>query len=163
MPPTLRIEGLDALLAKVDTLAKLEMVGGALLAGGAHISGAMQVYPPATRPTRASVYGQAFQSDRQRRFFFAAMRKGLIQVPYRRGQSPGSRNMKQGWTVAASNNGLTVEIGNIAPYGPLVQGAGTQSRYMAAVGWRTEQAVLDREAPAVVELLHDAIEKAVGA
>jgi hypothetical protein len=155
--PVLHIEGLDALLAKIDRLAQLRWVGGALLDGGAHLKTALQVYPDTNRLTRASVYGKTFVSDKQRRFFFYAKSHGLIEVPYRRGSSPGSQNLKQQWTVAAYDNGLTVEIGNAVPYGPLVQGHARQTRYAKAVGWQTDQQVLDREAPAVVQYVKDAI------
>lgn len=161
MADPLHIEGLEELLAKINTLEKMRMVTGALLAGGAHMKTAMQVYPDAKHFTRASIYGQPFQSDRQRKFFFYALAHGIIQVPYRRGSSPGSRNLKQQWTVAATNNGFTVEIGNATSYGPLVQGQGLQSRYAQAVGWQTDQQVLDREAPAVVKYVEDAIQQAV--
>jgi hypothetical protein len=155
--PVLHIEGLEALLAKIDRLAQLRWVSGALLAGGSHLKSSMQVYPNANRLTRASVYGKTFQSSKQQRFFFWAKAKGVIQVPYRRGSSPGSQNLKQQWTVAALDNGLTVEIGNAVPYGPLVQGQGRQTLYAKAVGWQTDRQVLDREAPAVVQYVKDAI------
>lgn len=161
MADPLHIDGLDELLGKIDTLEKMRAVTGALLAGGAHMKTAMQVYPDAKHLKREDVYGKPFQSDRQRKFFFYALAKGIIQVPYRRGGSPGSRNLKQQWTVAATNNGFSVEIGNATSYGPLVQGQGLQSRYAQAVGWQTEQQVLDREAPAVVAYVSDAIQKAV--
>ena len=158
---TLHIEGLADLIAKIDRLSELREVGGALLAGGAHLKSAMQVYPDANRLTRASVYGKTFKSLKQQKYFFWALAKGLIAVPYRRGTSPGSRNLKQQWTVEATNNGLTVEIGNATPYGPLVQGPGTQSLYAKAVGWKDTDAVLARESPAVVQYVKDAIDQAV--
>lgn len=156
--PVLQIDGMEALLAKIDRLAQSRAVAGALLAGGAHLKTAMQVYPNASRPTRASIYGKPFQSRRQQRYFFYALKAGLIQVPYRRGSSPGSRNLKQQWTVQATNDGMTVEIGNNTPYGPLVQGQGRQSLYMKAVGWQTEKQVLAKEGPVVVAYVRTAIE-----
>lgn len=152
------IQGLDKLVRKIETLAEMKAVAGALLAAGAHISGQMKIYPPANRPTRKSVYGKSFVSDRQRRYFFWAKRKGLIQVPYRRGQSPGSRNLKQQWTVAANESGLRVEIANSTPYGPLVQGQGRQTLYAKAIGWQTDAQVLERERPRVVQYLKSAID-----
>jgi hypothetical protein len=41
--------------------------------------------PPAQEHlTRREVYGEPFKSDKQRRWFFAALRDGEIQVPYQR-------------------------------------------------------------------------------
>lgn len=153
---TLRIEGMEALLKKIDNLQKLNMVAGALLAGGAHLKSAMQVYPPQVRLTRKSVYGRSFQSDRQRKWFFAALREGKLQIPYRR-----TRNLANRWTVTDSNNGLTVEVGNNTAYGPMMQAQAAQGRYAKASGWQTEQQIIDREGPAVVTYVKDAIEKAV--
>lgn len=161
MANPLRIDGLEALITKLTALERLDAARGGLLAGGAHLKTAMQVYAPANRLTRASVYGQTFASAKQRRFFFYALRAGIIQVPYRRGSSPGSRNLKQQWTVAATNDGVTVEIGNATEYGPLVQGQGTQSLYAKAVGWQTDQAVLDRDGPAVVQYVKTSLETAL--
>lgn len=161
MADPLRIEGMDALLAKIATLQQLRMVEAGLLAGGAHMKTQMQKYPTQRAMTRASIYGSPFKSDKQRRFFFYALAKGMIQVPYRRGQSPGSRNLKQGWTVRSFNGGLSVEIGNAAPYGPLVQGQGRQSLYHKAAGWQTDEEVMDREGPAVIEYVRDEITRAI--
>jgi hypothetical protein len=156
-----RMQGYEELLRKLETLGQLKQVGAAVKAGTAHLAGKMKVYPAQRRLTRQAVYGRSFVSDRQRRYFFYALKNGLIQVPYRRGQSPGSRNLKQTWTVTMSNNDLTGEAGTNTPYAPLVQGEGTQTKYHAAVGWKTEQTVLAEESDKVVGLIHDAIEQAI--
>lgn len=159
MPESPRIEGLAELIRKVETLQQMTAVQGALLEGGALVKTGMQQYPPQAHLSRKAVYGQSFQTDRQRKFFFYALKHGLIQVPYRRGQSPGSRNLKQQWSVIASNGGLTVEIGNVTPYGPLVQGSELQTGFARATGWQTDKQVLDREGPAVVGLVKESIDE----
>jgi hypothetical protein len=154
------VQGLDKLVRKIETLAQLKAVGGALLAGGAHLKTHMQVYPSANRPTRKSVYGRSFQSDRQRRFFFWAMRKGIIQVPYRRKAAGGLAGR---WTVTPSENGLRVEVANATPYGPLMQAKARQTLYAKAVGWQTDAQVLARETPVVVQYLKTAINEVLSA
>ena len=156
-----RLDGYDDLLRKLETLAQLRQVEAAVKAGAAHLAGKMKVYPARRRMTRKSVYGSSFVSDRQRRYFFYALKKGLIQVPYRRGQSPGSRNLKQTWTSRVYNNGLTGEAGTNTPYAGYVQGEGIQSKYHAAAGWKTEATILAEESDTVLGFIHDAIEKAV--
>lgn len=151
--PELEIEGLDALYAKLDRLAAMRRVSGALLAGGAMIKSAMQLYPAQVALTRKSVYGRSFVSDRQRRFFFYALKKGILHSPYRRTNVLGNK-----WTVEAQDGGLTVEVGNNTPYGPYVQSARLQTKYHKAAGWQTDAAVLERQAPAVVGLVRDAIQ-----
>lgn len=159
MPASMHIEGLEELLRRIQTLQKMREVTAALLAGGAHLKTQMQVYPPQAHLTRKSVYGQSFQSDRQRRWFFWALARGALTVPYRRGQSAGSRNLKQQWTVVASNSGLTVEIGNSTPYGPLMQSAVMQGRMAKAAGWQTDQQVLDRDGPKAVDFVKNQIQQ----
>lgn len=156
-----RMEGYDELLSKLERLGQLKRVGAAVKAGTAHLAGKMKVYPARAHLTRKSVYGSSFKTDRQRRYFYYALKKGLIQVPYRRGQSPGSRNLKQTWTVTMSNNDLTGEAGTNTLYGPLVQGEGTQTKYHAAAGWKTEERVLQEDGDHVVGLIHDAIEQEI--
>ena len=162
MSENIRIEGVDALLAKIKSLAELAPVTGALLAAGGHLAGRFKQYPGQARISRQSVYGTPFVSARQRRFFFAALASGEIEVPYRRGSSPGSRNLKQNWAVRQLTP-LSVEIGNAAPYAPLVHGAGTQSRMMAAIGWPTDADVLEAERAALAAYVQDAVRRALAA
>lgn len=158
MAKTVVIEDMDALLAKLTKLQTLQAVQGAMLLAGAHIEGKMKAYPPQSGATRKSVYNKTFKTDKQRRFFFYALKKGIIQLPYRRKLGGG---LAGAWTVRAFDQGLSVEIGNNTSYGPLVQGQGRQSLYHKAGGWATDEAVLERETPAVVAYVKDAIEQAL--
>lgn len=83
--------------------------------------------------SRTEVYGEPFQSDKQRRWFFAALRNKKIEVPYRRGQSPGSEKSEQKWY--AKSEGYNTKIGNIASYAMYLHGD-EQSKYMVRKGWR---------------------------
>src|SRR3990167_2905281 len=93
--PRLTLHGDEELLAKLKTLKQLRGLRGALLAGGAHVAGKMKEYPAARHGP------QPFKTEKQRRYVFWAMARGIIQIPYRRGQSPGSRNLKQQGSVPA--------------------------------------------------------------
>src|SRR5690348_5011101 len=53
----------------------------------------------ASYPPQPSGRKQPFTSDRQRRGFFAKLRAGEIEVPYRRGSSPGSQKLGAQWFV----------------------------------------------------------------
>lgn len=155
--PSIRLEGLPELVAKLRRLSDLRRVIAAVKSAAGHVKRQFQEYPPRASLTRMSVYGQTFQSERQRRYFFAALRDGRIEVPYRRGGSPGSRNIKQSWTVTTSNGGMTAEIGTNAPYAGWLHRHGQQSRYHAAVGWRTDQEIMDAERETVVGYITDAV------
>jgi hypothetical protein len=50
-------------------------------------------YPPQTN------LAQPFKTEKQRKFFFAALREGRIKVPYQR-----TRTLAEGWSVARTQN-----------------------------------------------------------
>ncbi len=90
----------------------------------------LQAYPG---EYHAAQFPYGFVSDKQRRYFFAALKSGEIEVPYRRGQSPGSeRYGTQFYTEQRGAYGAV--IGNRAAYAEYLAGGG--SGYMAAGGWK---------------------------
>lgn len=52
-------------------------------------------YPKASGRTRKDVYGTAFKTDKQRRFFFAALASGAISIPYQRSGDTGTSYQKR--------------------------------------------------------------------
>lgn len=149
----IKIEGLADLLRKIKRIEQMERVKAALKAAAVHVKGKIATYPgPGHRP-------QPFKSDKQRRGFFAKLKKGEIEVPYRRGSSPGSQRLGTRWTVESRNDGWTQVIGNNASYGPLVQGPQTQTSYHATTGWKTTAQVADAEAATVTQYVTRAIER----
>ena len=147
---TIRLEGYDDLLRRVTTLAQLKHLQAAVKAAGEHVKRAIDVYPHHTpRP-------QPFVSDKQRRGFFAKLRAGEIEVPYRRTDS-----LKHGWNVTTRNAGLTAVVGNSVAYGPLVQSAEKQTGYHATTGWITDREVVSNEREAVLDFIAQELQKAV--
>lgn len=118
-------------------------------------------YPEAKRPSRSSVYGQAWKSEKQRRYFFFALRKGVIQVPYRRGISPGSQRLGRSWTAKQVDN-TSVAIGTNVTYARMVKDEGQQTKYMKAVGWTTIQQDIQRGRRATLEAMNTAIRRSLG-
>jgi hypothetical protein len=110
------------------------------------------------------VYGQPFKSDKQRRFFFAALRDGRIRVPYVRGMDPRSEALGQAWAtqVEAGPEAITGLLGNNSSYFEVVQGD-NQSEYMKAVGWKTIDQGLDEAEPEVDILFDQAVDQVVDA
>nr|ASV43911.1 hypothetical protein [Hot spring virus BHS1] len=161
MSAEIKLEGQEKLLARLESLGRLDMVKAGIQAAAVYLKGKLSQYPPSRRLTRAEVYGQTFQTDRQRRGFFAKLRSGEIEVPYRRGESPKSQRFKAGWTIAAQNSGMTVVIGNDTEYGPLLMEKEMQSLYAKRVGWRTIDAVVDDERPEVLRIVKDSIDSAL--
>jgi hypothetical protein len=76
-----------------------------------------------------------FKSDKERRGFFYYLRRGLIEVPYRRGQSPRSERLGKKWVVTRLTGGHWL-VYNTASYAPLVHGR-KRTRYHKRTGWLT--------------------------
>ena len=157
MAELIRVEGLPELLKRITDLQQLRPVKLAVRTAALHVKGKVAVYPQQRRMTRASVYGSTFVSDKQRRYFFAALKRGEIEVPYRRGESPKSETLGRRWTVNITNNGMRAVIGNNASYGPLVMDQDRQSVFMKAVGWRTVQEIVEDERATVMEVIRRGI------
>lgn len=138
------IKGDKELMAKLAKLKDWSALSPTLTAMGVHIKGRISAYPMGNqhRP-------QPFVSEKQRKYFFWALREGLIEVPYRRGQSPGSEDLAQSWWTK-SEGALKVLVGNDTSYGPLVQGPGTQTAYHQATGWKTTDDVVEEESEFVL-------------
>ena len=145
---SIRIEGLEPLQARIEKLTKFKSTIAAIADAGKYIKKKARLYPP--KPGRK----QPFKTDKQRRFFFWALRNGSIQVPYRR-----TRTLKGGWNNVASNGGFRQIISNEVPYAPLVQGAGSQAQYHATTGWPTEEKIAQTEAPEVYRIIEKGIEQ----
>lgn len=133
-----------------DMLYKLGVAGenqrSSLAAGGQYIKSQLAVYPPAR-------HGRQPMTPRQRRGFFAKLKAGEIEVPYRRGISPGSRKLGQSWSVEASEHEAIV--GTRVGYGPLVQARADQARYHQVTGWRTEADVVERYGGRAAEIVQE--------
>ena len=147
------IEGLDSLLSKLSKLSELRQLTGGLKLVAAHIIGIMQQYPP-----RRLGVKQPLKTERQRRYFFWALKAGKIQVPYQRGSSPGSRNLKQQWRVVVETP-TRVVAENKTKYARLVQKAGEQSFYHKQNGWITDEEALAKARPLAVTVIRQRVDK----
>ena len=105
-----------------------------------YLRGKASVYPP----TEGNRPPQPFVSEKQRRYFFAALRDGRIVLPYRRRGAGGG--LASRWGQAEEDGGLTQVIGNDSAYAPFVIGHESQSLYMRSLGWRTTADVVEAEA-----------------
>lgn len=75
----------------------------------------MPPYPPPPLPGQAA----KFWTPAQRRFFFAALRKGLLKVPYKRTGTLGKQFTTEVYPV---DDGVQGEAGTATPYAPWVVG-----------------------------------------
>lgn len=138
MADVIEIQGLDELLKGLRSLSGRGLrtaIRRASQAIGEEVKGRMMRYPPRRYGVKA-----VFASRKQRGFFFAALREGRIEVPYRRGQSPGSQDLKNKWVVQARDDGAVV--GTPVGYAPLVQSAREQTEMHRGTGWVTDEQVV---------------------
>lgn len=144
------IEGLDDLLARLDKISD----GSKALHDGMQraadmVQGKVKVYP------KASGKPQPFKTDKSRRWFFANLREGNINVPYKRGPTLGTK-----WAVEVAGDGSWAKIGNNTPYAKLVQGRDDQAAYHKGT-WQTAEDTLDDNTKNVVEELRAVIQAAL--
>lgn len=146
---TIKITGVDevlALLAKIP--AALPVIGVAIAeAARAKIA----TYPP------PSGKPQPFVSDKARRYFFAALRRGEITVPYQRGSkgSPVGRS----WVVEPTASGATLT--NTSAHAPFVHSATGQAAYHKGT-WKTDAMLAEQlEADGTVERVAEAVVKKI--
>ena len=90
-------------------------------------------YPPRKYVSIAEAGG--WVSDRQRRWFFWALKEGKIEVPYKRTGTLGRSWQQRVARETDSIVGVVGSQGQIAPYNIYVQGP-QQSRMMELIGWK---------------------------
>jgi len=144
---TVVIRGLDEVIKKLQTLGSDMPLRRAVA-----ISATLVKDRAAQYPARRHGPMPGFpRSERQRRFFFAALKDGRIEVPYIRGGSPGSEKLGQRWTVVFLSGGTSARIENNASYAPFVMGR-EQAAYHRITGWPTTDAIADAVAPDVLRI-----------
>lgn len=123
---TLATKGIDSLIGLLQTLSGSGWMVQAANEAATTIEQELARYPSARRRK------QPFKSDKQRRFFFAALADGRIRVPYQRSGALG-----RGWRagVVQLGSGLNITVGNTVAYAPYVQGS-TQAAYHKG-NWQT--------------------------
>ena len=137
------LEALEELGRPPDDLIRL--IGDAVAQDG--------VMPRVTDYPGTRYAPQPFVSARQRRAFFAMLRRGAITVPYQRTYA-----LRAGWRPFRDARG--VEVRNDVPYAGLVMGdaEGQQSSYMAGKGWLSVTRIAsDVEAQAVPWIAQGAV------
>lgn len=133
---------IDALFDKIASLASrggygkmLLFIGGRI---GTQIEGLERVIPPAPNRPRPMAYTlngkpSKWKTTKQQGFFFWALRRGKLKIPYRRtGFLVGSLTH----IVTLMGDGVEIRVGTNAKYAPLVIGGdGEQAQYHNETGW----------------------------
>jgi len=108
--------------------------------------------PPSTGPMR-------FKTAKQRRYFFWAVRQGIITVPYVRSDKLG-----QSWTwkITTTSSGLRGEDGTNLKYAKWVQREESQARIHRG-NWLTDMGALNKNRDQIGRRFRDAIKAALAA
>jgi hypothetical protein len=117
-----------------------------------YLRNVLQNYPPQKRVPFREAYGP--MSAKQRRFFFAALKRGEITVPYKRTQT-----LRNNWEIVGA--GETAILVNETPYAHLVMGEGEQARMMEMIGWKTTDAVVEEREARISEVAEGAAKRAI--
>lgn len=110
-------------------------------------------YPPKNYVTRKAAYGVTFFTEKQRRWFFANLNEGNIDVPYVRTQQ-----LSKGWRQVGS--GRTSFLANERAGAPYVVGD-DQSRHEAMVGWKKAVDVIKERMSKALQVADGAVKKAI--
>ena len=153
--PGIKIEllGVKEIEAKLNKLP-VEVADEAINDVQDYMLNVLRMYPPKNYITRKQAYGQTFQSDKQRRWFFWALNSGTIEIPYRRTQT-----LSKGWHKV--RNGLFGYLVNYTPYAVYVLGERKQSRHEELVGWKKVSQEISDRAEKINKIIDEAAKKAI--
>lgn len=131
---SIEVQGLEQVMHRIKSLPP-EARDEVLHDGAEYSLTVLRDEPPPKYVTRTAAYGQPFFTEKQRRWFFAALNSGEIDVPYHR-----TGGMKAGWGY--QQMGYEVKFTNSKPGAQFVMGA-QQSRHEKLVGWKKVQDIID--------------------
>jgi len=125
------IQGLAALqqLLSPESLAGLKRA--VLLGAGEALRGYLAVYPGPPG------YPITWTTPKQRRWFWANVRAGKLEVPYRRQQSPTSERLGPSWLVVIETDD-TGAVQTSVSYAKWVQAEAHQQPMHLLTGWVTD-------------------------
>lgn len=135
--------------ALTDSLARAKRLTGVkqgLLQAGGYLVGMQGNYPP----ERHGEMPGFPKSEKQRRYFFWALKNGIIKVPYVR-----TGILQRSFGMSIENNGLTIRTGTNLDRAKWTHGV-EQALYHRITGWQQTQMIAQREAGNVYMLILNA-------
>jgi len=158
---SLEITGVEKLVKALDPRKAQRVMMATMINAADIVRREFKEYPP--RPTEAEGRAAfARMSDKARRYFFWALKHGQIEVPYRRGQSPGSQKLGASWTrkVRRFSRGIEGVIETNVTYAPWVMKRGQQAPIHEG-RWATIEDRMEKVQGKVVRLFEAALRRAV--
>jgi hypothetical protein len=120
---------------------------------GKYVLNVFRGYPPQKSVSRRLAYGVPFFTDKQRRWFFANLNEGKLEIPYKRTQ-----RLSKGWKKLGE--GQNTIIVNEEPHADVVMGEG-QSRHAAKIGWQQMDDIIEARKDRIMEIANAGIKKAL--
>jgi hypothetical protein len=151
---SIEVKGIPEVQKMLLSVASPAVRQEVLKAVGEFAQGQMRKYPDYTYVSRTEAYGKPFQSARQRRWFFAALRSGELKIPY-----PRTGTLQRGWKLEPRGS-EEMAIRNTTPYGRFVQNS-PQARMMTLRQWRSLQTMLMQEKAQIQRVMQDAWNRAL--
>ena len=154
---SIEIEGLKELMQQLDP-KRMDRFANTAMHGAANIVRAEVKKYPNEGPRPGDWPG--FKSEKQRRYFFWALRQGKIEVPYRRGQSPGSEKLGSSWTqrIKKIQHGWEAIIGTRVSYARYVMDKTMQAEIHKG-RWNTVQDIAEQQAKNVQQFFDAAVQR----
>ena len=136
MPET--IKGMNKLMRKLDTVAKLKGAKHGLKAGALHVKGKIAQYPPSTTANSpGNPTGRWYERGYGPRWL--RKRKGGV------GGRKTSETLGRKWAIGERAGGMQQVIGNNASYAEFVHEEEEQAKIHGARAWKTDEQVLREE------------------
>jgi hypothetical protein len=144
----------ERLEKKLKSFERDHVLGAAVNEVGEKLLDKLRTYPPYRYVSRRAAYGQPFFSDRQRRWFFAALRDGTLKIGDNR-----TGKLRQGWRMEEVKP-TERRLFNEVAYASYVQGErNDQARQPKLVGWLTISEYPKRFKSEMEEAFKDAIRR----
>ena len=144
------IKGMNKLMRKLDTVAKLKGAKRGLKAGAEHIEGKIKEYAPKSDANVAKSHGRWYErgwGSKYRRLDGTVTGKKT------------SETLRDEWSTKSRNSGLMQIVGNNASYNIYVHSEKDQAGFHGDRGWKTDEQVLRDEGDKVLEFIQKEVER----
>lgn len=142
----------DSLFRKLDRIAAIEVLRAPMEASLLSLQADLTDYPPP--PQRP--YPKMLRTPKQRKYFFWALGKGIIKVPYTR---TGKLGQSWTWKITETGTGLRGTVGTNMSYAKWVQNEESQAMIHRS-NWPTDARVVDRRRAEIGRRFAAAIKRA---
>ena len=155
---TVEIEGLDALIKKLDNLGQLRQVHAGIRSAGVYIKGLMTKYPPSTAANRPAGPGSRWYKRGTGSFYWRI--RDNAKVSY----GKKSEVLSSKWFSKYNQSKYESRIGTNVSYAKYVQGPrGLQAKALKKIGWKGIDVVAKEEKKKVAKYVFDAVKRAIDA